>query len=214
MKKLFFSLCIFCGFLMNAQSGDSTSVKPIRLNPVIRINGYYPMATGDNMLSKSYRPNFGVGYNMSMVTIYGFRPGIGVNRASYSLKDPSMGGDFQNANFTSLYFMASYEVDFGSDFGLYPEVGLGYAWLNQRTGSVRKAEMEGLDLRVGLMADYKFTDFFSIYTGVTYEATTLDTRAHASVKDYFSQARQVQFCLGFQFEAKSRKSLKSSGNRK
>ncbi|NMH29114.1 hypothetical protein [Flavobacterium silvaticum] len=203
MKKITTLLAVL--FFISAfgqEKKEKAWKKDIHADPLLRAYVFYPLATGNNTLAKAHRENPGIGINMSFVSIYNFHIGAGYHYTQYLVTDRALAGNFRHSNYWGLYPFVSYELPVHKYASIWPEAGLGYAKIKQTYSGERVSNQEGAEFRLSLFADYRFSRYFSIYTGANYIYSKMRIAANPEIRDFYGSLSQLQFCLGFQFEGR------------
>lgn len=214
MKKLLFLCLIACasGFAQDSVTKPAKRVKPIyKMHSigVAKVYAGYPIAIGENLLSKSYTGLYSYNIEFSFLEIYGVNFGVGGGSSGYKSKNDVYANDFENAQFITLYPTLWKRLKISEKWNICPEAGVGLAVLMERTPGERDQLQETTLLRAGVIGNYKLNYYFSLNMGVTFQYADFQVDTAAELQDYYSDVRQfqIQFGLHFDFTRKRYKAI-------
>lgn len=194
---LFFSVQ---SFSQEVEKASWQSENFVKFDAQLRFQVLYPIQFGNYALSKAYDSNPGVGVNMSFLNIKNFKIGAGYNIEFYKVTDKQLMGNFNIANYSSVFGTVNYELKIAEKVSFYPNIGVGYAMLKQKAGSSNFGHQDGIEYRAGFITDYKFNKTVSLFFGANYIYSKYQINTAPEYEKFFGNSQKIQLSIGLQIE--------------
>lgn len=204
MKKntlLFMCLIVIQSFAQETKKESWQSGNYVKFDVQLRVYLVQPIQFGNHALSKAHEARPGAGINMSFLNIQNFKIGGGYNFESYKIIDKQMMGNFNYSNYSSIFGNVNYEIEVAKNISFHPNIGIGYAFLRQKTAGVLHIQpQEGVEYRIGFVTDYKFNKTFSLFCGANYIYSKYEINTAPEYEKYFGNSQKLQLSIGIQIE--------------
>lgn len=197
---LFFSLSFFAQEVETEEKKSWQSENFVKFDAQLRFQILYPIQFGDYALSKAFHSNPGIGINMSFFNVKNFKIGAGYNIEFYKVTDKQTMGNFNTSNYSSVFATVNYELKMAEKVSIYPNLGVGYAMLKQKSNGSNFGKQDGTEYRAGFITDYKFNKTLSLFFGANYIYSKFKINTAPEYEKFFGNSQKIQLSIGLQIE--------------
>jgi len=187
----------FSSFVVHSQT-DSSKVekKIVKFNERFRFGFFRPIPLGNNTYAKDIKPIIGLNTRLSILSIYDFNLGAGVDFGFYSIKRPENIGTFKNGKTLAFHFEINRDIKINSNIKLIPFLDLGQNNLTFKEKGVKIMRQNGNSFKIGCLTNFKIDKTASYYLGLEYSSVKYDIKTIPELEDYFNRSKQIVFLLG------------------
>ena len=173
----------------------------------IAAGAHYPIAVGNNFLSKAFKPKSGFSgtlqYNLNRFFI-----GFNFHGTRYSISDKSLFGNFEEAESIRANGFVGIRHKLMSK-KIYLEHGIGAGKQTfTNYGTITTYGNSGINAIAFSKFNYKILDFFHLYAATEFEYTKFNTIIEGPYKNFYTNTYQITPTLGVKFNIGAPKKLK------
>lgn len=161
----------------------------------------YPVAFGNNFLSKGYSSDSGYDLTWQINPTRNLFFGLTVGHINKKISNPDLIGDFENGAtiaYHNYYIGYRHNLKFKK---LYLEhyIGFGTCEITNKSFLSEYIITNGKSFIIGSRINYEFVPEFSLFAGVDFNYTTYPVILSGPYKDFYSKSYQFSPSLGLKF---------------
>jgi hypothetical protein len=190
MKKLIIVLLLF----FNATYAQKMPVNKFSIS----VDGNYPIAFGNNFLTKAYKnePGFDIEVQYSFKKFFF---GTGFQKSYVKICDTQWIGDFDKSDGFYIYSFGGYRQKLKPQ-KLYLEhkIGIGYKEIINQS-DIGNYSISGYSLLLGSKINYCLNSQFNIFSGLDFNYSYYDVILTGPFKDFYSNSYQITPTIGVKY---------------